>query len=418
MKATSPSPTRARISTPATELGALLGVALAAALAGPVAAQPGQEVNRIVLRVNDRVVTLYDYRERLGDQRTALLRSSLPEDQKAQRESELPRAVMREMLDENLLLSRGDQLGVEVSEEQLQAAAERAKKNFGIESDEEFRAGLLASGMTEEDYRARVRDNLLFQEVLGREVHGKIEISDQELQRYYREHEGEFRTPEQVELREIVVVERPGVRDEEMTRTAAEIRSRLVAGEKLADVVIPDVTSGVIELGWVRADELDPALAGAVADLQPGEFSQPVRARGGVHVLELVGRRESRLAPFSEVQDALRGAERSRRFEAQLSSYMQDLEKQAYITAEPPAEAAGFRRTEATVPGQEGLGSLPAAEPTPEVEPAPGTAAPPTDAPLPPMDKPAAPPPPAEPPPPPPPAEPPPPPDPPPATTR
>ncbi len=395
MRATSPSPIRACIAALSIDRRALLAVAAcAAALAVPAAAQPAQEVNRIVLRVNDRVVTLFDYRARLGDQRAALLRASLPDDEKAQRLAELPRAVMREMMDENLLLSRGDQLGLEVSEEELAAASERAKKNFGIESDEEFRAGLAASGMTEEDYQARVRDNLLFQEVLGREVHSQIEISDQELQRYYREHESEFRTPERFQLREIVVVERQGVSAADMERTAAEIRGRLAAGEKLADVVIPEVTSPVIELGWVRRDELDPKLAQAAAGLQPGEHSQPVRARGGVHIVELLERQESRLAPFSDVQEALRGAERSRRFEDQLSTYMRELEQGAYITAEPPAEAAGFRRAESTVPGQEGLGSLPAAEPAPEVEGVPGALAPPTDAPAPPLDKPALPPPP------------------------
>jgi parvulin-like peptidyl-prolyl isomerase len=415
MHGTCPSPIKAFIAGPAARLLAILAPLAIAGLAGPAAAAP-TEINRIVLRVNDRVITLLDYRERLADQRAALLRSDLPEDQKQQRLAELPRAVMREMLDENLLLSRGDQLGVEISDDQLAAAAERAKKSFGIESDEEFRAGLQASGLTEEDYLARVRDNLLFQEVLGQEVHSQIEISDQELQRYYREHEAEFRVPEQLELREIVVVERPGVRDEEMMRTASEIRSRLDAGEKLEDVVIADVTSGVIELGWVRVDELDPSLTLAAAGLEPGQFSAPARGRGGIHILELVSRQEARLAPFSDVQERLRQAERARRFESQLSSYMRELEQAAYINADPPPEAAGFLRAGASVPGQEGLGSLPPAEPAPEVESQPeAPGGPPTDAPPPPLDKPALPqppeppaPPPAEPPDEPPPTDPPP----------
>ena len=140
-----------------------------------------------------------------------------------------------------------------------------------------------------------------------------------------------------------------------------------------------------------------------------------------------MARQEARLAPFSDVQERLRQVERGRRFESQLSSYMHELEQAAYINADPPPEAAGFLRTGSTVPGQEGLGSLPPAEPAPEVETGPEDAsgAPPTDAPLPPLDKPAVPqppeppaPPPAEPPDDPPPADPPPaepPPDPPPA---
>ena len=67
--------------------------------------------------------------------------------------------------------------------------------------------------------------------------------------------------------------------------------------------------SGVIELGWVVAGDLDGALQLAVWVLDPGEWSEPTRARGGVHIAQVIERRESNIPAFKDVEDEIRGRE-------------------------------------------------------------------------------------------------------------
>jgi peptidyl-prolyl cis-trans isomerase SurA len=334
-----------------------------------------EDLNRVVLRVNDRIVTLYDYRERLAERRGAIVRSQLPPEERKIALDNSASEVLRDLLDESLLLGRGDQLAIEVSSEELEEGMAHARRNFGVEDPAEFVRSLEASGVTEGEFRQRVRENLIYQQVLGTEVTARIRIDDEDLRRYYREHEAEFRIPAQNQLREIVVLEKPTIAAAELQRIAATVRGELAAGKTLEEVVAaaPEgALSGVIDLGWVKEGELDVDLAAAVAAVAVGSYSEPVRGRGGFHILQLVAKEESRLRPFEEVEANLRSAERQRRFRDALEGYMKDLEKQAYIVASPPPEAANFRREVASAPTDEwqALGAVAPAAPPAEEKPA------------------------------------------------
>lgn len=348
-----------------------------------------------MLRVNDRIITLFDYRERLAERQRAIRKAELPPDQLLKELAAAPNAVLREMMDEILLLSRGDQLGSDVSQSRIDEAVTATRKNMGLEDDEQWQLALQQYGMSEAAFRARTRDNLLFQEVLGREVRGKIKVNDEDLQRYYREHAKEFETPAQTKLREIVVLEGAGRSAEELATFAAGLRQQLEGGKKLDEVAAlyaPEKrTSGVNDLGTVKTGELDKKLEDALVDVPINGFSQPVSARGGLHILQVLERVAAKIRPYSEVQAELEAAERSRRFQAELASYMQELEKDAYLQASPPPEAANFRGTRPREP-EAGISDLapsaPAASPatgptTPAVPPTTDKVAPPPPPPAP-----------------------------------
>jgi peptidyl-prolyl cis-trans isomerase SurA len=352
-------------------------------LAGSPAA--ATELNRVVLRVNDRIATLDDYLSRLADRRSTITRAMEDPEERRRALAESPEETLREMLDELLLLSRGDQLAVEISDVRLEEAVAQARENAGVSTDEEFRAALAQSGMSEEELRARLRDNLLFQEVLGREVHSKIEINEEELQRYYREHPQEFEIPAQLELRAVVVLDSAGKPPEEMAALATSIREQVLAGKTLDEVAAVHAPQGLtgqpIDLGWVSPRDLDPALATALAQVEDTGVTQPVRGRGGLHLLQVVARKSARLRPYGEVQDALERMERSRRFRDELARYLRELERQAYIEADPPPEAAGFRAAAPSDVGDELQLEQPPAE-APEVPVEPPAPEPPAAPPL------------------------------------
>ena len=81
-----------------------------------------------------------------------------------------------------------------------------------------------------------------------------------------------------------------------------------------------------------------------------------MQARGGLHLVQVLDRRESRIPPFSEVQEAIQAREQERVFRQEIAKYMVELEKKSLIVANPPAEAAGFRRqlAVAETPADEG----------------------------------------------------------------
>ncbi|MGB5659010.1 MAG: peptidyl-prolyl cis-trans isomerase [Thermoanaerobaculia bacterium] len=311
------------------------------------------EVNEIVLRVNDRIATTYDYNsERLERFQAIQQAESLTEEKKQELLAVLGETVMKDLFEQLLMLSRADQLKIQISPSEIDEAVERTQQNFGIQNQAEFKAALEASGMTEERLRGRLEKTLLTQRVMGQEVYSRVSVDEEDLRRYYQSHADEFQVPQRLSLREVVVLESSGLNDDDLALLAEEIRQQLSTGRDIEEVVAPyleeGVSSGVIDLGWVEVGDLNQDLEEAVWGLEAGGVSPAVEARGGLHILVVVEREEARLLEFLEVQDQIRSIEQGRLMQDEMAKYIEELKKNSYVVANPPPEAAGFRASLAT----------------------------------------------------------------------
>lgn len=360
----------------------VLGV-LAGAMIVPSAA-PAEELNSIVLRVNDEIATMVDYRQRREARLAAIreLETTSTEDRQKLL-GEAPRATMREILDELLLLSRARQLVIEPSRAEIDEAIDSTRQRMGLPNDAAFQNALRASGMTIDDYRERTARSLKTSQVIQREVHPRVRVEDEWIQRYFREHPDEFRVPAKVRVRELVLPS-ASFSDEEARDLAVAIRTALAGGEGMAEVAArlgAGRIVGPVDLGWVEPGELAPALDAAVWALPPGALSPRIESRGGVHLVEVLERVESSIKPYPEVKSEIEAKERERRYDEVLKKYLGDLEKSAYLLERIPAEAAGFRDASASeesdplavfAPRREAAKSSP-----PPIEPISSPAAPP-----------------------------------------
>jgi len=332
-------------------------------------------LNRVVLRVNDEIATLYDYRQRKAELIQDINRR---EQDAAERKRLLEQAgeiVYKDMFDELLLKSRADQTDVTITDQQLDQAVRQTREGSGIKDDQQYAAALAQAGLTEEKLRDQLRNNLRLREVLGREVNSKVKVSEEDQRRYYRKHLEEFRVPDQIQVREVVVLEQKTPNPEERARLAKELRDAIASGKAMADAVEPyhakGLTSGVSDLGWVSPHDLDPTLEAAVWKLPKGAMSEPVVGRGGLHLLQVADRRESHVKPFTEVAAAIQAKEEDRVYRQKLAEFMADLQKQSLIVATPPPEAAGYRRLVGTPGTEEERSSLGTGTPAP-ASPKPG----------------------------------------------
>jgi parvulin-like peptidyl-prolyl isomerase len=325
----------------------LLAAALAfSALA--TSAPAAEDLNRIVLRVNDEIVTLHDYESRKSVEIARILsQPDLGAGDRQELLSRVGREVMQNLFSELLLLSFADQHGIRVSDREVAQALEDMQASRGIETREQLEEALAASGMTYDELEANARRDMLWSQVIGQEVNAKIELGEEEVRAYYRNNPQEFELPEQRWLKEIIVLESSGLPDDELEDLAAEIHRALAAGGDLESVAESygeqETTTGVIDLGWLTEEEIGESLAEAAWSLEPGRYSPPVRARGGYHILYLAELREARMRPFSEVEDLVERRMRGQRFNKELRGFMARLEQQAYIRENLPPEAVGYR---------------------------------------------------------------------------
>lgn len=157
-----------------------------------------------------------------------------------------------------------------------------------------------------------VFDNYISQEYLAKVVTAGVSVPEEDLKKYYQEHEKEFQLPEQIKVRHILITSLKEAKpeDREKARTRAEaILQRLNKGEdfaKLATEVSEDQVSAPkggelapITPGKTNSEEFEKA---AFA-LKNGEISGIVATSYGFHIIKMDERQEKRIAPFAEARE-------------------------------------------------------------------------------------------------------------------
>jgi peptidyl-prolyl cis-trans isomerase C len=157
-----------------------------------------------------------------------------------------------------------------------------------------------------------VFDNFISQEYLVKVVTAGVTVPEEDLKKYYREHEKEFLLPEQVKVRHILIGAPKEARPEEKDKARAKAEAallRLNKGEdftKLATELSEDPISAPkggelapITFGKTNSEEFEKA---AFA-LKPGEVSGIVATSYGFHIIRLDERQEKRTAPFADARE-------------------------------------------------------------------------------------------------------------------
>lgn len=309
---------------------------------------PAQDAYEIVLRVNERIATTWDYQRRRADRiRMIQNAESLPAQQRQRLLANVGVSTMDEIFEELLMLSRADQLGIRVNDQDLDRAMATTMQNYGIESQEQFEQALRSNGMSLEQFRDNLSQSLLVQKLMGEEVHPRISLEEEDLRRFYQNHLDEYQEPERLRLEEIVVLSASSLSADEEQSAAQEIRRQVEEGGELQAVVEPFAARGeassAVDLGWVEVGDLDAELEKAVWGLATGGVSEPVAGRGGLHVLVVAERQEARLKPFAEVENEIRATEGERLLSAEMQKYLEELEAAAYVVVNAPPDAIGFR---------------------------------------------------------------------------
>src|SRR4051794_25417915 len=105
-------------------------------------------LNRIVLRVNDRIATLYDYQQRKDELVRDITRREQDPQERQRLLGQAGEMVFADLFRELLMDSRADQLGVEITDAQVDQSIAQLKQNFNIKTQQDFAAALAQSGLT------------------------------------------------------------------------------------------------------------------------------------------------------------------------------------------------------------------------------------------------------------------------------
>ncbi|HDR15080.1 MAG TPA: hypothetical protein ENN79_06285 [Desulfobacteraceae bacterium] len=296
----------------------------------------GAEVtNRVVAFVNEDVVTLYELNNSIRE-----LTGNEPAKLKAQdrnRFEEIRQRVLDLLIEEKITLSKVNELGIKVSEEEVNAAVERVKRSNGW-SDEELLYNLRREGASLEHLKEDLRRSIQRDRLVNYEVKSRIIIREEDLRQYYESNKDSFSTTGKVHLAGIVLMF--GNPDDADDRAAAvdkaeDILERLRKGESFAELAAgfskgPGADEGG-DLGIFSWGELDEQILDKIERLAPGDITEPIIRPAGIQILKVLERSEGEAKPFEEVKDAIYDILYEKEMDARYRKWIADLKEGAYI---------------------------------------------------------------------------------------
>ena len=298
----------------------------------------GHVIEESVAQVNDQIINTSDY----SRAETQLEQEGHQQGWSEQELEDHKRDLLRDLIDQQLLLSRGKELDI-TGETELVKRLDDIRKQNHLDSMEDLEKAASSQGVSYEDFKQNIRNSIITQQVIRDEVGRRIQMTDAQLQQYYRQHLNDFTQPESVRLSEILIpVAATG--DEAANLAAAKAKAddldaKLKAGASFEDLAKANSGGSTAaqggDLGEYTRGKLAKQLEDATFALQAGQSTEPIRTRQGYVILKVTAHTPGGTQPFASVRPQLEEAAFMNQMQPRLREYLAKLRQNAYIDVRP-----------------------------------------------------------------------------------
>jgi peptidyl-prolyl cis-trans isomerase SurA len=309
-----------------------------ATLPAPTAITPNASVVEYpIARVNEQIIDSSDYQRAQQQLAEEAQKENVGSAELEQRQKDL----LRDMIDQQLLLSRGKELDINADSEVIRRLDDIRKENH-FDTMEDLEKAVRQSGLSYEDFKSNIKNIIITQEVERDEVARKLAMTARQEQAYYEAHKQDFALPEQVRLSEILIATPDDATDAQIAQAQAkaqQVVDKLKAGAKFEDLAT-QYSGGQTadkggDLGEFKRGALAKVLEDQTFDLKPGEFTAPIRTRQGFVVLKVTEHTAAGIPPLSAVDALVQQAAYEEAMKPALRAYLTDLRDKAFIEIQP-----------------------------------------------------------------------------------
>ena len=304
-------------------------------LAAPIGAF-AQDTNRVLVVIDDELVTQADLEKEIR-QVSAGVPPAQNAQQAKQREAAIRRAALKKLVEGKLFAKEAKRLNVTVPDSQVDSFIDNVLKRNGL-SKKEFAAQLARQGLTIDEFRAQIHQDLLQRRVIANEVRNKVVISDDQVAEYFKKHPGQYDNLDKVKFRALFLPIPPSANPaakEALKEEAEKYRKEAADKNNLSELAKehskgPGAESGG-EVGPLAVDDLDPAMRQALAELKPGQLSPVVEALNNFIIMQLMERSGQSGVPLGSVKEEIRQKLEREAFEKKLQTYLAEIKERYYV---------------------------------------------------------------------------------------
>ena len=293
----------------------------------------GTVVEDVVVHVNDLIISRSDVERAMQALADENRQSNASPTEIAERQ----RNLLRDMIDKQLLLSRGKELNINVDAEVVRQLDEIRKQNK-MATLEDLEAAARQQGVSYEDFKAGIRDRTIQQMVVRDEVGRRLQMTQGQEQAYYEAHKQDFTQPEQIKLSEILVPTPADANDAAIAQAQAKaegLEKQLKAGANFEELAKansggPTASQGG-DLGMYKRGALAKVLEDQTFVLKAGEWTAPIRTKQGFVILKVTEHQEAGVAPLKDVEQQVQEAMYVEAIQPAMRTYLTKLREDAYI---------------------------------------------------------------------------------------
>lgn len=298
-------------------------------------------VDRVVAVVNEDVITLSEVNEegkplfqRIAEQAPA---SELPEALKQVRKT-----VIDKLIEKKIMLQEAEKANISVSQEEIDRAFELILKRNNT-TLQQFRNELVSLGMTEEQYRENLKNQVLSSKLVSFEVRSKVIIPESKIIDYYDTHYTE-RVGEggyyilQVGFRWDHNPNGDETAKDEAKKRAERIRSLALAGQDFRELAreysdLPSAADGG-DIGVLNKDDMSPEMLEIISKTKPGDISMIIETASGYQFFKVLSSQEGQIitkVPYESVKDDIYEILYQQEIEVRFEEWLKNMKSQSYI---------------------------------------------------------------------------------------
>jgi len=299
-------------------------------------------VEEIVARVNNSIITLSDFQKADNQLREEIQHEcqGCTADKMEGLYRDRQKDLLRDLIDQQLLVQRAKDQGVSVESDVIKRLDEVRKQN-NLQSLDDLEKAVEGEGMSWEDYKSQIRNSLLTQEVIAKEMRGRIIIGDDDIKKFYEDHPKEFTRAEQVVLGEIFLSTTDKSPEETavIERKAEDYLNRLKKGEEFSEMAKRYSEGSTAKegggLGTFERGQLSKQLEDATFSLNKGGLTDVIQTKTGFEILKVVDRFQAGLQPLDKVRREIENEIYMKKMQPTLREYLAQLREESYVTVKP-----------------------------------------------------------------------------------
>ena len=294
-------------------------------------------VEEIIARVNDDIIT----RAELTRNRQQLEDEAKQKNQVVTPDRE--RDLLRDLIDQQLLIQKAKELGI-TGDTEVVKRLDQIRQDMKLNSMEELEQAAAQQGTNFEDFKQGIRNSIITQQVISREVGSHVSIPPDEVAKFYELNKKEFEGPEQVQIAELLVAppkdEKGNPKEDQASLDAAKAKAdsalaEIKKGLKFSDAAAkysdgPTAQQGG-DLGLFKRGTLSKDLEDLTFNMKAGDTSDVIRTKQGFVILKVIQHQSAGVPPMKEVEPQIQEAIYLEKLQPALRAYLTKLREESYI---------------------------------------------------------------------------------------